>query len=165
MALVVATNSYISRADADTYFSDSIRFSSWDAIAYETKDRALITASRQISIYVIDEYKLGTVLEGDIPASLANASAEYALDIALDPNVATQSNTGSNTKKLKAGSAEIEYFSPTYATSGRFPQYITEMIRDCLGSGISSVVAPFASGTDETSSFTNQNKNGYSEGL
>lgn len=165
MALVIAENSYITREDADSYFADSIRFSLWDALVNDTKDRALITASRQISIYVLDEYKLGTVSAGDIPESLAFAAAEYGLDIALDPSVATQANTGSNTKKLKAGSAEIEYFAPTDITASRFPKYITEMIRDCLGSSDSPVIAPFVSGACEQSSFTNVNKYGYDEGL
>lgn len=168
MALVKGTNSYITVPEADSYFRDNLRFESWSALSSTVKSRALVTASSQINLFVINAYKF-TIDVTEIPANLANGTAELALDMALDESVITQANTGSNIKTLKAGTAEIEFFNPTFrsTSSTRFPQHVMDLLGDCLASTSSAIGVgiPFASGTDEESSFIDRNQFGFTEGI
>lgn len=49
MALTVGTNSYISRADANTYFADRLNSSMWTSATDPNKDGALIQATQIIN--------------------------------------------------------------------------------------------------------------------
>lgn len=151
MALVLGTNSYITQADADTYFADNLRNDLWTPLSTTVKDQALITASQQISLAVIDECKLP--LTPPIDDNLAFAAAELGLDMAIDPAVITQVSTSGNISKLKAGSAQIEYFRGTTGT--RFPatSHAYLVAAGCLDSGISSGTGNYASGTGSESHF------------
>lgn len=48
MALVLNTNSYVTIADADTYFETRIDSAEWDSADDETKEQALVTATQLI---------------------------------------------------------------------------------------------------------------------
>jgi hypothetical protein len=48
MALVLNTNSYVTIADADTYFETRIDSAEWEAADDETKEQALVTATQLI---------------------------------------------------------------------------------------------------------------------
>jgi len=48
MALVLNTNSYVTIADADTYFETRIDAAEWDSSNDETKEQALVTATQLI---------------------------------------------------------------------------------------------------------------------
>lgn len=48
MALTVGTNSWISLASADSYFSDRISTTDWDALSDTDKEKYLVTAFRWI---------------------------------------------------------------------------------------------------------------------
>lgn len=48
MAATVGTNSYISVADADAYFTDSLSASAWSGATAAEKEAALVTAARRI---------------------------------------------------------------------------------------------------------------------
>jgi hypothetical protein len=48
MALVLNTNSYVTIADADTYFETRIDSAEWDNADDETKEQALVTATQLI---------------------------------------------------------------------------------------------------------------------
>lgn len=67
MALTVGTNSWISRADADTYFEDHIGSAPWDALSDANKDKYLITAYRWI--YYDSAF--------NVPASSSEAAVKY----------------------------------------------------------------------------------------
>lgn len=157
MALVVGTNSYVSRADATTYFADSLRSASWVALADTTKDQALVTATRMLDRQlwagtktsdsqelewprtgVTDAY--GNVVDPDtVPQSIIDACCELALSLALNPSGETNANAGSNIKRVSAAKGtDIEFFRPT--TAGRFPTIVQELIRGFLG-GTSSVAS------------------------
>ena len=48
MALVLNTNSYVTIADADTYFETRIDSTEWESADDETKEQALVTATQLI---------------------------------------------------------------------------------------------------------------------
>ena len=161
MALVVGTNSYISVADADIYFSDNLQFDSWDDLTNNKKSRALVTASGQISLAVIEECKLP--FTPPTTEELEHATAELALAMTLDSSVITQKNTGSNTRRVKAGSAEVEFFNPQ--KGARFPPIVTNILAEggCIGG---SVVGSYSFGNTGSSSFCDQDDRlGREEGL
>ena len=155
MALLKGVNSYSNVAEADAYFEDDIRFNTWDALTEAVKERALVTGSRQISLQVVAECKL-PLDEADITPSLMNASFEFAIAIITNPDIVTQDSTGSNLKRAKAGSAEVEFFQPQTGT--RFPTNVHRILVDggCFaGAGTSSAGQGAESfGTDAQSQFT-----------
>jgi hypothetical protein len=153
MALTQGTNSYTTVDEANAYFEDNLQYESWNPITAEVKSRALITSSQQISQIVSDDYKLPMSVE-DITNDLKAATAELALYLYQNPDAITQSGTGSNTKRVKAGSAEVEFFS---AESGeRFPYNVMAILRGAglIGGSESSAAGAEAFGTCEESSFT-----------
>lgn len=180
MTLTVDENTYIDEADADAYFDGSLSRDDWSVLDTDVKERALITATR-----MLDRQKwAGTKTDPDqalawprtgltdrdgneldsatVPQAIKDAQAELALSLYLDPQVQTNTGTGLNTKRLKAGSAEIEYFRPT--RNARFPTIIQELVGLYL-QGSAALVVPAAYGTDETSSFTSDVGYGVNEGF
>lgn len=151
MALTVGTNSYISRADASTYFTDSLRNSSWTALSDSTKDQSLVTATRMLDRQVwMGEKTLPsqslqwprtgvTDAYGDavdsviVPQAIKDACCELALSLALNPSGETNANASSNIKRVSATKGtDIEFFRPT--TAGRFPTIVQELVKAFLGS-------------------------------
>ena len=175
MALVVGSNSYGARAEADSYFNDSLRKATWAAIVSATKDQGLIEATR-----VFERQSWGGVKE--IPSQdlafgrtgltdkdgnsltaaetleiMKEAQFEYALYLITDPTaLETREATGSNTKKLEAGSAKITYFKRIKGT--RFPLTVTDLIGDFFG-GNGGVIGGVVSGNCDSSSFTDPDCN------
>ncbi len=155
MALIIGENSYIDADDADAYFADNLQNAAWTALSATVKDQALVTAGQRIELRVIDDYQF-PIDEVDIPDNLAAGNAEYALAMTQDSTLITGGSeaTGSNNKKLKAGSAEIEYFRFDNGTGTQFPNNVLQLIEDCLNSSISTGDLSFVSGTDVESSFS-----------
>lgn len=168
MALVVGTNSYVDVADADTYFLHAIHATAWNDAEETTKESALVTATRMLDrqnwdgekyqdapTQVLDFPRSGlTDSEGNevdettVPQEVIDATCELGLALIEDVTVQSDRNTSSNIKKLKAGSAEIEYIR---GQSGpRFPTIVHELIGLWL-SGTSEYSGPFVSGADNES--------------
>ena len=179
MALAVGTNSYISQADAITYFTDLIHGGDFLSADSTTKDQSLVSATamldRQQWVGEQTAPKPGQPLdwprtgvtdpEGNevasdaIPGFMEDATCELALSLIQDLSVQTDTDTGSNTKRLKAGSAEIEYFKGTRGT--RFPTIVHEIIWFYLESS-SAHTSPYYGGTDAESGLTDFDLNrGY----
>lgn len=166
MTITVGTNSYITVANANTYFASSLSNDDWSALDDDTKERALITATRMIDRQiwsgaktsdaqalqwprtgVIDSYG-NDVSSGSVPQAIIDATCELALAIYQDPTIQTTKSTSTNTKRVKAGSAEVEFFRPQKI--GRFPTLVQELIGQFLG-GANALPTPYASGTDYSS--------------
>lgn len=185
MALVVGTNSYGSRAEADTYFNDSLRKDDWSAIAGSRKDQALVEATRvlerqawagqkEVSSQTLEFPRTGlTDCQGNSVTAarsleiIKEAQFEYALLLNGDIGALSSTDaTGTNTKRLKAGSAEIEFFRPQEGT--RFSVIVHELI-GCFLAGeqaLAAVGSAFASGTDVKSTFTDSpDSYGVTEGF
>lgn len=171
MALVVGTNSYASRADADTYFNDSLRKTEWAAYSGSTKDRGLIEATRVFERQVWAgskevgsqalafprtglKDKEGESLTGaETLVIVGEAQFEYALVLLADADeLNTRDSTGSNVKQVGAGSAKIVFFKAT--KGARFPVSIMDLIGDWFGGGGSAVIGGVVSGNCDSSSFT-----------
>ena len=153
MALTLGVNSYANKAEADAYYNDNLRYDEWTAVDPLKKDRALITASGQISQIVYDPYKL-VIDEMEITDELKWATCELALDLVLNPKAVTQGNTGSNTKRVKAGSAEVEYFDKV--DGQRFGANVMNILKSggLLGGSSDDAGIAEAFGTCEQSAFS-----------
>jgi len=188
--LTVGTNSYITVADADAYLDQSPRATDWAFLGAQDKIRALIGAYRRLEREDWAGSKTNsaptqtqafprtglvnkegeTLDSGTVPQFIKDAQAEYAFELSQDPDLEAQANTGSNEKRLRAGSAEIEFFQPTIgsAQSTTFPTAVQEIIGCFLESGATSggtIGGVFTSGTDGVTSFTNPCDPGLTEGL
>lgn len=169
MALVVGTNSYISVADATTYFEGSIDHDLWDAATNDTRERALISATRMMDRqdWLGSKYSSSQDLEwprsgltdknGDsldettVPQQVLDATCELASALIDNPYLQDDTDSGSNIKKLKAGSAEIEFIRALSGT--RFPTIINELVGLWL-SNSGSYTGPLFGGLDNESSFS-----------
>lgn len=119
------SNSYVTLAEADTYFASRLYTTDWDNASVDDKSKALITATARIDqekFYGEREtstqalafprtglgYLDGIYLDGIIPTQLKEATyelAKYMLSVDMSkPSV----DTGTQ-KKVKVGSIEVEY--------------------------------------------------------
>ena len=163
---VDSANSYATIAEADTYLDDSVRAGSWEFLDDDSKARALLTATRMLDrrdwdgeladedqTLSVPRTGLADYGSTQFPSPIIEACIELAYELTLDSEVENTSQ-GKNTKRLKAGAAEIEYFRPGgvrgMASIKRFPEVVEEIIAPLLGGG-SSLGEAF--GTDGTSSF------------
>lgn len=89
-----------------------------------------------------------TLSDGVVPDELALATFWLAGQIIVDPTIVTQASQGSNIKRVKAGSAEVQFFTPTIGSASdiRIPRVAFDYVR-CLQGGSSSLAAGSASGT------------------
>ena len=172
MALVVGTNSYIDVADANTYFADAIHAEVWEVATPDDKAKALVTATRYLDrqkwngskyqdapTQVLDWPRSGlTDAEGNevdetaVPQEILDATCELALALLANPALQDQDSTGSNIKKMKAGSVELEFIRGT--AGKRFPTIIDELIGLWLTSRSSAYTGLFVSGADNESSLS-----------
>jgi hypothetical protein len=97
--IVVGTNSYVSEADASAYFATSLFSAEWDAAFTETREKALITATRRIDMQVFNGVKasldqplefpralgvhirpnLVPLIDTEVPQAVIDATCEEAL--------------------------------------------------------------------------------------
>ena len=147
MSLTVGTNSFIDITDADAYFEDNIQAETWAALTFDQKSRALITAGGQINLSLKAECQF-VIAEVDINAHVALANAELALAFAVKPSLAGESSTGSNIKKVGAGSARVEFFSQT--SGSRYPTQVTLYLdaSGCLDQGSAEFGAAYGTGEE-----------------
>lgn len=177
-------NSYATIAEADAYLDNSIRATAWATVLDDDKARALITATRLIdkqclcgdqtdpdqplhfpATGVVD-HEGDEVPDDEVPLGITNATIELAFELSQNPSLESSSNTGSNTKRLKAGSVEIEKFRPgdVLGSKGvkRFPTVVQEYLSPFICTAAGSAQA---FGSDQTSQFDNCDTYGRSEGF
>lgn len=163
---VVGTDSYVTVANADTYHAASIHGASWTAASTTTKEQALLTACRMLErqtwqgtktspSQALDWPRSGlsdpegvAIPSGAVPQFIKDAQCELALSLINDPSVQTSTDTSLNTRRLKAGSAEIEYFRPT--SGSRFPTIVAELVNYYLSSTVSATLPNWGDTTTET---------------
>lgn len=130
----IVYTSYATVAEADAYLNiDVTREATWEALVSEDKEKKLIMATRRLDLLDWNGSKTGgegtqeaawprtgvtypdgtSVSTTEVPIEVQNATILLAGTIALTPATSNAGTTGSNRKRLKAGSAEIEFFSPT----------------------------------------------------
>lgn len=167
-------DTYASLADADEYLAGDASAASWRAVTTEDNDRgrALVTATRLIDrtgwggektdvdqIHAFPRTGFPDFDEDIVPQAVIDASILLARDIQAGSSVDSQAVTGSNVRRQKAGSVEIEYFNPNLLTDpSRFPTAVEELLAPFLPS---VTFGPIASGTDGCSVTDHDFRPGY----
>jgi len=156
-------------ADADAYLAATIG-STWSTATALEKQQAIISAARMLDRAVIwsgartvasqdlewprdgaaNECTGTSVTNGTIPDEIAEAEFELANILFADSSVASSSGTGSNIKKVKAGSADVTFFSPTIETASdtRLPVVVND-IAGCFIATTSTFGGSFGTTTDD----------------
>ncbi len=168
---------YQSVAEIDVYADAAIGddADAWRAADEDTKARAGVTATRTLDRQSWQGEKTdesqelafprtgltdadGNAVASDtVPDQVLQANSELAL--ALIGGQPVQNDPASNglTRKLKAGSAEIEYFR-AITTAARFPGPVQELIGIWLGGGSASLYSGSdATGVDGCTAFGKDN--------
>lgn len=163
--------------DSDDYLAVKIG-STWSTATTLQKQQALISASRFMDRAVLwsgDKTSAAqprewprdgavdgcngdeAVADGTTPDAIALGEFELADSLFLDSTIQTGTGTGSNVKKVKAGSAEVVFFTGTSGTSEetRLPTQVNDLV-SCFIEG--SEVAGFSWGTTDADGDT-----GYTE--
>ena len=99
-------------AGADAYLAaDVARAASWALRNADAKARGLISATRVLlALPWCDEAPDPEA--GDTPDLIAELTAELAADLLARPALLADASTNGNIKVAKAGSAQVEFFSP-----------------------------------------------------
>ena len=142
------------------YFKAALDAAEWNAADTSTKSQALVTATRWIDRKKWQGEKTSDVQLLAFPRTgitdLADTwepeEANYELALALLKSIAIDkaATTGSNVKRVKAGSAEVEFFTSTDGLD--FPTIIHQLIGLYLDSSV-ALSTGLASGVDEESAF------------
>jgi hypothetical protein len=171
MGVVAGTSSYGTLAEATTYFEDSVLFSVWSGLPEVKRSQGLTTATRQLEMQAWDGQKEVSTQILDFPRTgltdcegnpitpeeslvfAKNASFEYALAILTNPSILNKSDvTGTNIKKIEAGSAKVTYFSPVKGT--KYPTQVLSLVKCFFAGSSGGLVSMGVSGNGDTSSFS-----------
>ena len=179
---------YASVAEADAALAvDPTRKSTWEALTDEAKGIDLIAATSRLDLLRWAGSKTGGVAQENafprsglfyedntpvpddaIPLNLERATILLAGSIASTPAQADAGTSGRAISRVKAGSAEVEFFRQQTTITGKPVQDETvfELVRQWLqGRSGSSSLGPMASGTDGKSQFEETNRYGRSQGF
>lgn len=156
--------------DADDYFGARLGASSWTGATADQKAQALVTARRMMDRRVVWAGTLTVasqteawprdsatcdgvaVTDGTIPDNVVYGQFELALALLEDEAVQDNTGSGSNLKRAKAGSAEVEFFRPTQGAAGQdfpLPVVAWELVK-CYTDGSTALGTPWVDGTDAT---------------
>jgi hypothetical protein len=136
--------------DANDYFSARLGSDAWTDASTANKKRALVSAVRFLDRAVTwsgEQTDTVTpqplqwprdgaacsgvaVADGTTPDAFANAEFEQALIFLDDATEQSSTGTGSNVKRVKAGSAEVEFFTGTAGTGSetRLPTVVNDLV-------------------------------------
>lgn len=165
---------YGTEAGAATYFRARLGADSWNNASSTDKKRGLVSATRWVdtgkwqglptsSVQPLAFPRTGltdcdgvALSDATVPAEVDQACYELALDLLGDPTLVDNVNSGSNERRLKAGSAEIEFFRN--ASSGLpgggaslFPEPANRLLR-CFIASSSGAIGAYNSGVDDAES-------------
>lgn len=137
-------------ADADAYLAARIG-STWATATTLQKQQSIITAARVLDRSVrwvgtktvasqarefprdgmINGCTGEAITDGTIPDDIAYAEFELAGLLFTDASIADSTGTGSNVRRVKAGSAEVEFFQSTIDVefSTRLPTPVNDLAR------------------------------------
>lgn len=158
-----SANTYITLADAETYFEGRANKASWTAASDADKNIALVHSTRLLDAMfmwamnpttdtqalqwprngILDTNRLRVIPDTEIPDEVKWATCEWAMgliagDLTADSGVAAQSLTA-----LKAGPVELKFQQPVFAKA--CPDSVVNLIPswwgylDAYGSGFNTV--------------------------
>lgn len=134
-------DSYATVEDAAAYLAaDVVLAPVWVAASADTQKQALITATR-----LLQRMTWAAGSSPDLtttPSEVVEATILLAAAILQDPALSTTGGSpASSVKRVKAGTAEVEFFSSRAAT--RLPPNVLTLLRPLLGSAsVGGVVGP-----------------------
>ena len=149
MALVKNTNSYVTVAEADTYFQDRIDVAAWTEASDDTKRQALITATAQIDTlnwtgYAISESqslafprsgeyfdpRLGRTitLDSTVPDRVLNATYELAYHLLNNDGLLDDTGTVTD---LQISSIKLNIKT----NPSKIPYIVNNLVRPLLVNG------------------------------
>jgi hypothetical protein len=161
---------YLDVSEIDDYAAGAVgdNADAWRDASEDEKARAAISATRLIDRQTWAGAKTagdqdgqfprtgltfadGSVVPTDaVPQRLLDADAELAMALVNDTDVQDAASTATTTKRVKAGSTEVEYFASAQDVGSRFPQIVNELVGAWLtGASVSSFGQAF--GVDEKS--------------
>lgn len=152
-SVTIGANSYDiygTQAEATIYLAAKIGQTEWTAASADAQAQALVTATRLIEPWLAARgFTEDPATSTDV--NIEQATYELAYALVVSPSLQGASNQNGNRRRVKAGSAEVEYFRPE--KGGRFPVQVQALLNAFIdGEGGSSFSgAPVSSGTCETS--------------
>lgn len=169
---------YGTHARSLEYHRGSLLGSTFTGAAFTTQLQALVTARRWLDRQAYIGAKAGgdtqfTQFPRDsdttVPLGVEFAEYELALVLISKPTSFNQRSTGSNRKRLKAGSTEIEFFSRTDGNGGLtgegvFPPQALDLLGPYLASRV-SIITPTVGGLSNVSNVLPVNEFGLVEPL
>ena len=154
---------YGTEAGAADYFKGTLAGTAWLSAASNTKKQAQVTAARWLNrqSWVGDKTSdvqplawprtsVEDVDDATTPLSIINAEYELTLALLNDNTADQKADTSVNAKKVKAGSAEVEFFKTVEGFA--LPTIAYQLVKQYLASSAGLAVG-LASGTDEESAF------------
>lgn len=176
----IAYDTYSTVATADQRLNASITSQAvaWRAATTDNKARALVEATRWIDeqdwkgtktddlqalAWPRDGVGVTGIEDGEVPIDIINASIELGALFVADVDLkSTLQQTA--TKRLKAGSVEIEYFrGSSVSTNTAFPKSIMAYVRRLLASSDSDWSGTIGYGIDRESGLVDDY--GFNEGI
>ncbi|ADK73469.1 head-tail adaptor Ad1 [Roseobacter phage RDJL Phi 1] len=166
--------SYASVAEADARLAvDASRAATWAAKTTDEKGALLVQATNRLDLLAYAGDKTGTevaqpnkfprtnltyasgeaVSTSEVPKGVENATILLAGSIALDAEAGDAGSSGSNIKKVKAGSTAVDFFRQTVGVP-LADETSYALIKEFLeGSATSSAVGNMSSGTDPSDEY------------
>lgn len=144
------SNSYITLADAEIYFSERLHTTVWDAAISDTKNRALIMATKRIDQedFYGDRstttqklkfprenlgYLDGVLLDGTIPLSIQEAQCELAIHL-LSVDMSKPGVTSDSYSEIKVASItikpNIDSGDNASSSNSTLPPYVSSLISE-----------------------------------
>lgn len=154
---------------ANEYLAADFNAAKWRAETDEDQlKRAIVSATRtldsmawlgtktdpdQLNAFPRTGMGLSDISDDEIPQEIVDANALLARHIHDGSFIPSAVTLGSNVKRQKAGSVEIEYFSPTLlGDPNRLPQDVLDLVRRFLG-GTAILAGSIATGVHCPSGF------------
>ena len=158
---------------AREYHNGSLTGATFTDAEFTLQNQALVMARRWLDRQTYTGSKTGGdsqttqfPRDGDTTVPLGVEFAEYELAAVLldDATAFAKENTGSNEKRLKAGSVEIEFFSRTSGSASVFPPQALDHLAPYLASK-AALVIPYVGGLGNSSSVLGLDQFGLIEPL
>ena len=125
-------------------------YTAWLALGSDDQAKTLVSATDYMDgLGLVDD---GVAIgHSTTIAAVQKACYELAVLIADDPDIVAQIDQSSNIKRVKAGTAEVEYHNPTSTRNGtaeRLPHVVQQLLADYLPTGSAAVIGGYGQAGD-----------------
>ena len=137
MAITVGEDTYVTVAEADTYFTTRYGYDLWDALTEPNKESALVSAAAQLDVMCLwygspseDDQDMAFPRTPDAdptPQAIKDAQCEMAYSIVAAGSADV--NAADPVTRLKAGDVELEFKVAGGQTSTLVNDYTKNLLR------------------------------------